>query len=155
MEIVAWVAGVIVLLAVLLALWRFLTLRSRGQTVLLRRLPASGLHGWRHGTLRYDGDELLYYKLRSLSPRADHVFHRQQLEFLDSRDVSRDEGGFMSRDLRIATLAEDNDVRYEFALDQHGLMALTAWMESAPDIRHERIDHAALRNRITRGKNGK
>jgi hypothetical protein len=154
-EIVAWVVGVVVLLAVLLALWRFLTLRSRGQTVLLRRLPASGLHGWRHGTLRYDGDQLLYYKLRSLSPRADHVFHRQQLEVLDSRNVSEEEGGFMSRDLRIATLSDDHDVRYEFALDQHGLMALTAWVEAAPDIRHERIDYAALRDRITRGKNGK
>lgn len=155
MEIVAWVLAVMLLLAVLLALWRFLTLRSRGQTVLLRRLPASGVHGWRHGTLRYDGDLLQYYKLRSISPRADHVFHRQQLEFVDSRDVTPEEAAFMSRDLRIATVSDDHDVRYEFALDQHGLMALTAWVESAPDIRHERIDYAALRDRITRGKNGK
>lgn len=155
MEIVAWVLAVIIVLAVLLALWRFLTLRSRGQNVLMRRLPASGLHGWRHGILRYDGDLLHYYKLRSVSPRADHVFHRQQLEFRESRKVSQAESGFMAEDLLIATVVDDHDTEYEFALDQHGLMALTAWVESAPDIRHERIDHAALRNRITRGKNGK
>ena len=155
MEIVTWVVVVVGVLAVLLALWRFLTLRSRGQSVLLRRLPATGVHGWRHGTLRYDGDELRYYKLRSISPRADHVFHRQLLEFLETRDVAAAEQGFMAEDLRIATLSDEQGVHYEFALDTHGLMALTAWVESAPDIRHERIDHAALRNRITRGKNGK
>lgn len=58
MEIVTWVLIVFGVLAVLLAVWRFLTLRSRGTTILLRRLPASGVHGWRHGTIRYNGDDL-------------------------------------------------------------------------------------------------
>lgn len=154
MEIVYWVLVVIAVLAVLLAVWRFLTLRSRGQTILLRRLPASGVHGWRHGTIRYNGDDLEYFKLRSISPMADRVFNRQHLEFHEPRTVSPDEAQFMSRDLSIATLGHEGAL-YEIALDQHGLMALTAWVESAPDIRHERIDHVALRNRITRGKNGK
>ncbi|MDO5671192.1 MAG: DUF2550 domain-containing protein [Corynebacterium sp.] len=154
MEIVAWVLIAIAALAVLLAIWRFLTLRSRGQTILLRRLPASGAHGWRHGTIRYNGDDLEYFKLRSISPMADKVFNRQHLDFHEPRVLSAEEKAFMSDNLSVATLCEDG-THYEVALGAHELMALTAWVESAPDIRHERVDHAALRNRITRGKNGK
>ncbi|GAB3696779.1 DUF2550 domain-containing protein [Corynebacterium nasicanis] len=154
MEFLFWALVCLAVLAVLLAVWRFLTLRSRGQSILLRRLPASGVHGWRHGTIRYNGDDLEYFKLRSLSPLADRVFNRQHLDFHEPRQLSEGEEKFMSRDLSIATLCDDG-THYEIALDQHGLMALTAWVESAPDIRHERINHAALRDRITRGKNGK
>jgi len=153
-EIVAWVLIAIAVLAVLLAIWRFLTLRSRGQTILLRRLPANGAHGWRHGTIRYNGDDLEYFKLRSISPMADQVFNRQHLDFHEPRALTEEEKAFMSDNFSVATLCDDG-THYEVALDPHGLMALTAWVESAPDIRHERIDHVALRNRITRGKNGK
>lgn len=154
MEIVTWVLIVFAVLAVLLAIWRFLTLRSRGSTVLLRSLPASGAHGWRHGRIRYNGDDLEYFKLRSLSPMADQVFTRQRLEFHEPRTMTPEEAGFMSEGLSIATLC-DAGTHYEIALDQHGLMALTAWIESAPHQRQERVDHQRLRSRITRGQTRK
>ncbi|AJK68637.1 DUF2550 domain-containing protein [Corynebacterium marinum] len=154
MEIVAWVLIVLAVLAVLLAIWRLLTLRSRGSTILLRTLPASGVHGWRHGMIRYNGDDLEYFKLRSISPMADQVFTRQRLEFHEPRKMTPEEEGFMSEGLAIATLC-DGGSHYELALDQHGLMALTAWIESAPHARQERIDHHRLRSRITRGQSGK
>ena len=154
MEFVFWALVSLIVLAILLAIWRFLTLRSRGQSILLRRLPASGVHGWRHGTIRYNGDDLEYFKLRSISPMADQVFNRQHLDFHEPRTLTAEEKKFMDEHLSVATLCDDG-THYEIALDTHGLMALTAWVESAPDIHHERIDHVALRNRITRGKNGK
>ncbi|QGU04369.1 DUF2550 domain-containing protein [Corynebacterium comes] len=154
MEIVTWVLIVFAVLAVLLAIWRFLTLRSRGTAILLRRLPASGLHGWRHGTIRYNGDDLEYFKLRSLSPMADQVFTRQRLDLHAPRQVSPAESGFMAEGLSIATLC-DAGTHYEIALDQHTLMALTAWIESAPHERQERFDHHRIRSRITRGQNDK
>ncbi|MDO5513140.1 DUF2550 domain-containing protein [Corynebacterium sp.] len=154
MEFVFWALLSLIVLAVLLATWRFFTLRSRGQTILLRRLPASGIHGWRHGTIRYHGDDLEYFKLRSISPVADQVFHRQQMTVDGTRPLTPEEQRFMDGDLSVATLS-DRGTHFEVALHAHALMALTAWVESAPDIRHERVDHAALRNRITRGKNGK
>lgn len=154
MEIVAWVFVVLAVLAVLLAAWRFATLRSRGTRVLLRRLPASGVHGWRHGTLRYHGEDLEYFKLRSISPAADLVFHRQDLEFHEPREMTPEEAAFMEEGLSIATLCDDG-THYELALDTHGLMAITAWIESAPDARHQRMDYHELRNRITRGREGK
>lgn len=154
MEIVAWVLIVFAVLAVLLAIWRFLTLRSRGTTILLRSLPASGVHGWRHGTVRYDGDDLEYFKLRSLSPKANHVFTRQRLEFHEPRQMTAAEAAFMPEGMSIATLCEEGK-HYEIALDLHSLMALTAWIESAPHERKERIDHQRLRSRITRGQSGR
>lgn len=154
MEILTWVLIVLAAFAVLLAVWRFLRLRSRGTTILLRRLPASGVHGWRHGTIRYNGDDLEYFKLRSLSPMADQVFTRQRLEFHEPRQITPEESDFMTEGLSIATLCSEG-THYEVALDPHSLMALTAWIESAPHARQERINHHRLRSRITRGQNGK
>lgn len=154
MEILAWVLIGLAVFAVLLAVWRFFRLRSRGTTILLRRLPASGVHGWRHGTIRYNGDDLEYFKLRSLSPMADQVFSRQRLEFHEPRQMAPEEADFMSEGLSIATLCSQGN-HYEVALDLHSLMALTAWIESAPHERQERINHHRLRSRITRGQNGK
>lgn len=151
MDIVMWVLIVLAVLAVLLAAWRFLTLRSRGTSVILRRLPASGAHGWRHGTIRYNGDDLEYFKLRSLSPMADLVFNRHTLELRDTREMTPREADFMDTGLTIFDLSADG-ADYEVGLDAHGSMALTAWLESAPDIRTERVDHNALRDRITRRK---
>lgn len=149
MDIVIWVLIVIAVLAVLLAAWRFLTLRSRGTTVILRRLPAGGTHGWRHGTIRYNGDDLEYFKLRSISPMADLVFNRKTVEFHGTRELTAAESSFMASGLSVFDISFGG-TRYEIVLDPHGAMALTAWVESAPDIRQERIDHHALREKITR-----
>ncbi len=149
MDIVMWILIVLAVLAMLLAAWRFLTLRSRGTSVILRRLPASGAHGWRHGTIRYNGEDLEYFKLRSISPMADLVFHRRSVEFNGAREKTAQEEGFMSSELSIFEISV-GDLHCEMALDRRGVMALTAWVESAPDARQERVDHHALREKITR-----
>ena len=62
-----------------LAAWKFFTLRSKGNAVIARRLPAKGTHGWRHGRVVCNGQQLNMYKLRSLSPSADVVLERKEL----------------------------------------------------------------------------
>ncbi|RNE48391.1 DUF2550 domain-containing protein [Corynebacterium alimapuense] len=154
MDILIWVLIIAVVVAIALALWRFLMFRSRGTSVIMRRLPAVGAHGWRHGSVRYNGEELEFFQLRSLSPVADLVLNRQSLDFHENRQISEPESAFMTSRLTVTTLCQDGH-HYEMALDPRGLMALTAWVESAPSARQERTDFNRLRNRITRGHNGK
>lgn len=150
MEWLVWGIALLGVAALLLAAWRFFTLRSTGTAVVLRELPGT-VGDWRHGTLRYNGDDLQFYKLRSLSPSADRVFDRSRATFNGHR---RPEG----QDLE---LLEENGIivqvtvgssEFEFALDSRGAMALIAWIEAAPSSRQERADHNRLLDKITRNR---
>lgn len=154
MEIFGWIVLVVILVAGLLAIWRYGVVRARGSSVIMRRLPANGVHGWRHGSLRYTGEVLEYFKLRSLAPKANLVLHRQALEFHGNRELTESEAVFMDSSLSVATLCEHGE-HFEIAMDTRSLMALTAWVESAPDIRQERINFRELRHRATRRSDGK
>ena len=148
-SLILWVLVIIAILCVFFAAVRFFTLRSRGASVLLRKLPAKGIHGWRHGVLRYKGDVVDYYKLRSVSPMADTSLSRLDIELLDSRPVTDGEASFISDDhsiLRFAALGVD----YEIACTQHAMMAFGAWVESSPSQRKERIDFRRLRDKAER-----
>ena len=52
MEYVWFALILAVIVITLLATWRFITLRSKGTPVLLRKMPAPGDHGWRLGAIR-------------------------------------------------------------------------------------------------------
>lgn len=141
---VALLVGVLALLGA----WRFFGLRSRGTTVVLRRLPAAGTHGWRHGLIRYEGEELRYYKLRSLAPVADIIFDRQALSLASQRDLTAREASFMAEGIRVLELCHGNE-SWEVAADARTEMALRAWLESAPHERQQRPDYRVLKRRIT------
>ena len=47
----------VLLLAVLVLGYRLWKMRQGGTAAILRDLPASGGHGWRHGVIRYRDDE--------------------------------------------------------------------------------------------------
>ncbi|GAB3595474.1 hypothetical protein CFAEC_05830 [Corynebacterium faecale] len=136
MEYIIWALVIIAVLAVMLAAWRFFTLRSRGTTVILRELPQSGVHGWRHGSLRYNGNDLEYFKVRSLSPMANIIFNRLSVELLDRREPTTEEAVFMSDGTRIVRI-RSKEKEIEIGLDSHGEMAMTAWLEAARDVRAE------------------
>ena len=147
-----WVLIGLAVVAVCLAAWRFLWMRPGGTPVVLRQLPAEGVHGWRHGTLRYNGDDLMYYKLRSLAPSADFVFGRSVLDSGGARRADADERELFAEELIIVT-ATSRQRSFEFALDRHGAMALIAWIESAPDRRQVKGDNLAIWERGTRWRN--
>lgn len=144
------IAVLVVLGVVLIGLWRFLTVRSVGTQVILREMPATGPHGWRHGRVRYAGETAQYYKLRSLSPWADAVVDRRELSLDGRRDVTPDEASFIPADRTVVQFHHTDGRRWEMVLDRTAEMAFTAWLEAAPDRRQERIDLSALLRQISR-----
>lgn len=149
MDFLFWVLAALVIVCVLLALLRFFSLRSRGTTVLMRGLPAKGMHGWRHGKIQYEGNYLQYYKLRSLLPKADFTFERTTTDVVSHRELTEPERDFMptaSRIIEVSSL----DQHFEIAGTRHAIMALISWIESAPDPRQQKTDYRSLSQRIGR-----
>ena len=85
--VLLWALGVALLLVIFLAALRFFTVRSRGTAVLLRRVPARNSLSWRHGSLRYEGEFVEYFKLRSVSPRCDLRINRLDIEVVSTRSL--------------------------------------------------------------------
>ncbi|AZA09465.1 DUF2550 domain-containing protein [Corynebacterium pseudopelargi] len=139
--------AVFAVFAMLIA-WRFITLRSRGTSVTLRRMPAQGVHGWRHGLFRYSGSSLQYYKLRSVLPFANVTFQRKDVALIGHRSLTEHEAEFLSPAQHILTVRFSSK-EYELALEPRAEMAFTAWIEAAPDARMERIDVKALRRKMS------
>ena len=151
LAVLGWVLVGLLVAAAILALVRFVGLRSRGVQVILRRLPASGNHGWRHGIMRYKGDHIAFYMVRSVSPMADAVFRRSDMRLVGRREPSPREASFMADGLTIVEFAI-GQTRREVGLDFAGDMALTTWLESKPDNRTQRPDVKKLVDHITRAR---
>ena len=147
--VLLWALGVALLLVIFLAALRFFTVRSRGTSVLLRRVPAKNSLSWRHGSLRYEGEFVEYFKLRSVSPRCDLRINRLDIEVVSTRPLDDDEASFMpagEQIMRMSVHGKD----YEIAADAQGIMALNAWVEAAPSKRKEKLDYHQMRQRATR-----
>ena len=138
---------VFVLLAVL-AGWRFAAIRSRGTSILIRKLPAAGVHGWRHGVIQYKGERLLFFKLRSLAPSSDGEFLRTSIEIKGHRERTSAEEDVFSTP-KILQFSHDG-VTYETAMSPHAEMAFTAWVESAPDSRMSKMDPKELLRKMNK-----
>ncbi|QGU01788.1 hypothetical protein CKALI_04550 [Corynebacterium kalinowskii] len=139
MEIVGWLFIALFVLISLLALWRFLGLRAQGTQVLIRRMPSRDTRGWRHGVIRYRGDLLDFYQLRSVSPKPDVTFERSGFALKGRREQTTFEQRFMESNRRILVV-ETKRGEFEWAVDSHTEMALLAWVESAPTQPLQRMD---------------
>lgn len=153
MEWIKWLFAAVVIIACLLAAWRFGVLRSKGAPIVIRRMPARGVHGWRHGTIRYTDDKLMYYKLRSLSPLADYEFARTGMMLAGKRPLTPEELEFMEPGLSVCSVKSGGE-EFEFALDFRGETALTSWVESAPSLRQMRSNPKEALRHITRRRSG-
>lgn len=153
LKVLLIVATVIFAVLAALAAWRFFTLHSKGTQVIIRKLPAQGLHGWRHGILRYEGDKMRYFKLRSLNPTADRVFERQDVEISGQRQLSDDEGSILAYGGfgREVLVIFHRGTTYEVCGSPRAEMALRAWVEAAPDSRMDRMNPKELRQKFYRG----
>ena len=147
--VLLWALAVALLLVIFLAALRFFTVRSRGTSVLLRRVPAKNSLSWRHGSLRYEGEFVEYFKLRSVSPRCDLRINRLDIEVMSTRPLDDDEASFMSAATEVIRFRAKGK-EYELASDAHGIMAFGAWVEAAPSKRQQRFDFRELRERATR-----
>lgn len=149
------IVGCLLLLAATLVAiavgWRFTNVRNSGVQGIIRMLPADGAHGWRHGVLRYAGEEARFYKLRSLSFNYDYSLDRRTVTFHGIRKLTEEEQEFMPGVEGVLQLSGPQG-DFEFAGDRHAEMALISWVESAPDSRAQRADMNELAERAQRGQ---
>ncbi len=136
------VALIAVLLLIVLALTiRLWNLGQGGMAAILRDIPAVGGHGWRHGVLRYRGDEARFYRLSSLRLWPDRRLGRRGLEVVARRAPRGDEFDLMTEETVVLELLDataDAPRGYELALDRGALTAFLSWVESRPSPRSRR-----------------
>lgn len=149
MKLLGFLFGAVLVVLLAGALWRFFTVRNNGTPALLRKLPATGTHGWRHGIAAYKGETVRFYKLRSLSFSADMELNRSMLTITGNRQATETERHFMPG-VQVVVLFSTGRKDYEFATNRHAAMALISWVESAPDSRQVRTDASRFRQRSFR-----
>ncbi|WP_431231010.1 DUF2550 domain-containing protein [Mycolicibacterium psychrotolerans] len=128
----------LVVAALTYRLWK---LRQGGTAAILRDTPAVGGHGWRHGVIRYRGDEARFYRLSSLRWWPDRRLSRRGLEVIARRGPRGDEFDIMSDAIIVLELHDITGERgrgYEMALDRGALTAFLSWVESSPSPRARR-----------------
>jgi hypothetical protein len=131
----------VLLLAVAALSYRLWKLRQGGTAAILRDIPAVGGHGWRHGVIRYRGDEARYYRLSSLRWWPDRRLSRRGLEVISRRAPRGDEFDIMTDAIVVLELHDTTVDRwrgYEIALDRGALTAFLSWVESSPSPRARR-----------------
>ena len=141
-SMITMIALIGLLLLVVLALsFRLWKLGHGGTPAILRDTPAVGGHGWRHGVIRYRGDEARFYRLSSLRLWPDRRLSRRGLEVTARRSPRGDEFDIMT-DATIVLVLQDSNVDgsrgYEMALDRGALTAFLSWVESSPSPRARR-----------------
>lgn len=131
----------VLMLAVAALSYRLWKLRQGGTAAILRDIPAVGGHGWRHGVIRYRGDEARYYRLSSLRWWPDRRLSRRGLEVISRRAPRGDEFDIMTDEIVVLELHDttvENWRGYEMALDRGALTAFLSWVESSPSPRARR-----------------
>jgi len=131
----------VLFLAVLALSYRLWKLRQGGTAAILRDIPAVGGQGWRHGVVRYRGDEARFYRLSSLRWWPDRRLTRRGLEIIARRGPRGDEFDIMTVEIVVLELQDataDRRRGYEIALDRGALTAFLSWVESRPSPRARR-----------------
>ena len=131
----------LLLLAVAGLGYRLWKLGQGGTPAILRDVPAVGGHGWRHGVIRYRGDEARFYRLSSVRLWPDRRLSRRGLEVLSRRAPRGDEFDIMTDPVVVLELQDVTGTQargYELALDRSALTAFLAWVESRPSPRARR-----------------
>ena len=96
----------VLLLAVVALSYRLWKLRQGGTAAILRDAPAVGGHGWRHGVIRYRGDEARFYRLSSLRWWPDRRLSRRGLEITGRRAPRGDEFDIMTEQIVVLELRD-------------------------------------------------
>ncbi len=140
MVIMAALVSVLLLLVLALG-YRLWKLGQGGTPAILRDTPAVGGHGWRHGVIRYRGDEAHFYRLSSLRLWPDRRLGRRGLEVVSRRAPCGDEADIMTEEVVVLELQDTTGGQhrgYEMALDRGALTAFQSWVESRPSPRARR-----------------
>lgn len=141
----SWVILAVVVVGVLVAVglvYRVREVRRAGTPVLFRPLPAAADQGWRHGSVHYTENALLYYRLTALLPGPTAVLSRRGMELVGRRSPAGTELEIMEPSMRIVELRVTERGRgfreYEIGMDPVLSTALLSWLEARPPSRSRR-----------------
>src|ERR1700753_2252302 len=105
--------------AVLALSYRLWKLRQGGTAGIMRDIPATGGHGWRHGVIRYRGGEGAFYRLSRSRLWPDRRLARRGVEIIARRTPRGDEFDIMTDEIVVLELrdtTQDRGPAYELAL---------------------------------------
>lgn len=129
-EIIA--ASLLLLLLIVLivgfVIRRSLLLRGNGAVEIWIKLSQ---RRWSLGVGWFDGDELSWYRVFSLSPRPDRVLVRGQLEVLERRQPSERDAIVLPRKTVILVCQTPNRVE-QVAMSAGAVNGLLSWLEASP-----------------------
>lgn len=87
--------------------------------------------GWLLGLGRYDGEDLQWFRIFSLSVRPKRVWSRADLEYAGRRDPSGPEAFSLYSD-HVVVVCDAPWGQLELAMDPDSLMGFQAWLEAMP-----------------------
>jgi hypothetical protein len=110
-------------------------LRHRGGTVdlSLRLREWRRGYGWALGVGRYDGDQLLWYRLLSLAPRPRRTLPREGLTLERRRTPERTEALNLMPGAVVVECRSDGG-RVELAMSDAAYPGFLSWLEAAPSV---------------------
>lgn len=97
----------------------------------LRLKTRSQGRGWVLGMGRFDGDELQWFRVFSLSPRPRRTLDRRQLLVTSRRAPKGPESLSLMKGMDVVVLQASGQ-EVEIALDRSALTGFLAWLEARP-----------------------
>lgn len=113
---------------------RLRLLRRGGTDVALRRVrdsAPSSTRGWNLGVLRYQGDEIAWFRVISIGGGAEVRLSRRDLEITDRRHPGPSEEYVVPAEATVVR-CRNREQTVELALSQEALTAFLSWLESTP-----------------------
>ena len=124
--------GLLAVLVLAAGLLRRVSLQRAGTIELALRLKAPGHgRGWVNGVGRFSGDELLWYRVFSLSPRPRRRYSRRDLEVLRRRDPSGGEQRALQDDAAVLECRAGGSP-VQLAMSCSAVTGFLAWLEARP-----------------------
>lgn len=131
-RILAFVLILAVLALIVMAVRRRYLLRGNGAIDLSLRLrDRSAGRGWAMGIGRYVGDDLLWYRAFTFSPRPARVLSRRTLEVTGRRTPVGGEAWAVQAGAVVVECLEDGQP-VQIALSTEALNGFLSWLESLP-----------------------
>jgi hypothetical protein len=133
-HIVAVALLLVVVVIVTLGFRRLRLIRSGGVDVWQRRVRASAptsTRGWNLGVLRYQGEEIAWFRVISLSGGAEVRLSRRQIEITDRRRPGPSEEFVLPSEATVLR-CRDGGRTVELAMSQDVLTGFLSWLEATP-----------------------
>ena len=125
--------GLLAVLVLAAGLLRRVALQRAGGTIELSlrlKTPGHG-RGWVNGVGRFAGDELLWYRVFSLSPRPRRRYSRRDLEVVQRRDPSGGEHRALQSDAAVLECRASGEP-VDLAMTCGAVTGFLAWLEARP-----------------------